>query len=80
MKSAEVQSSPIYRNRALKHLLPSEPHAVLGSKYMYVMAKPAQFAKLSDPPKVFLKRLWTDGVAFQPKAPTEVFKVSYKLS
>ena len=45
MKSTEVQTSPIYRNRTLEHLPQStEPRAVLGSKY--VMAKPAQFVKL----------------------------------
>ena len=47
MKSTKVQTSPIYRNRTLEHLPQStEPHAVLGSKY--VMAKPAQFVKLSE--------------------------------
>ena len=45
MKSTKVQTSPIYRNSALKHLPQSEPRAVLGSKY--VMAKPA-FVKLSE--------------------------------
>ena len=45
MKSTKVQTSPIYRNRALRHLPQStEPRAVLGSKY--VMATPAQFVKL----------------------------------
>ena len=47
MKSTKVQTSPIYRNRTLEHLPQStEPRAVLGSKY--VMAKPAQFVKLSE--------------------------------
>ena len=32
MKSTKVQTSPIYRNRALKHLPQSEPRAILGSK------------------------------------------------
>ena len=45
MKSTEVQTSPISRNRTLKHLPQStEPRAVLlGSKY--AMATPAQFVK-----------------------------------
>ena len=47
MKSTKVQTSPIYRSRALKHIPQStEPRAVLGSKY--VMATPAQFVKLSE--------------------------------
>ena len=66
MKSTKVQTSPIYRSHALKHIPQStEPRAVLGSKY--VMATPTQFVKLSerslvvleaalDPPKVLLKR------------------------
>ena len=90
MKSTKVQTSPIYRSHALKHIPQStEPPAVLGSKY--VMATPAQFVKLSeryllvleaalDPPKVFLKRLWPDGVGFRPKAPAKVFALSYKRS
>ena len=90
MKSTKVQTSPIFRHHALK-LLPqsTEPRAVLGSKC--IMAKPAQFMKLSerwlvvleaalDPTKVFLKHLWPAGVAFDPQAPTEVFAVSYKQS
>ena len=47
MKSTKVQTSPIYRNHALNHLPQStDQHAVSGSKY--VMAKPAQFVKLSS--------------------------------
>ena len=49
MKNTKVQTSTIilYRNRALKHIPQStEPRALLGSKY--VMAKPAQFVKLSE--------------------------------
>ena len=48
MKSTEVQTSPISRNRTLKHLPQStEPRAVLlGSKY--AMDTPAQFVKLSE--------------------------------
>ena len=42
-----------YRNCALKHLPQSEPHAILGSKY--VMATPAQFVKLSERWLVVLK-------------------------
>ena len=39
IKSTKVQTSPMYRNSALKHLPQLEPRAVLGSRY--VMAKPA---------------------------------------
>ena len=47
MKSTEVQTSPIYRSHALKHIPQStEPRAVLGSKY--AMATPAEFVKLSE--------------------------------
>ena len=47
MKSTKVQTSPIYRSHALKHIPQStEPRAVLGSKY--AMATPAEFVKLSE--------------------------------
>ena len=47
MKTTKVQTLPIYLNHALKHLPQStDPRAGLGSKY--VMAKPAQFVKLSE--------------------------------
>ena len=90
MKSTKVQTSPIYRSHALKHIPQStQPRAVLGSKY--VMATPAQFVKLSErelvvleaalhQTKVLLKHFWPAGDVFDPQAPTKVFAVSYKLS